>query len=219
MKIRNKLIIHDVDLLINWQNSNEVLYRENKLYLFEAMRMNTLIQNHNDSLVDHFEIKKTFELFHWKYYWFNLNKKNAFFDMKQLIREYYELCVVCKRSKTSKHKSYENFQFLFISEFRWTNLTINFVIKFSTNHNWNEVVYDFILVVINRFTKIIHYVLITKTIFAKNLTKIFMKEIIKLHNIFTSIITDQNTIFISKFYFILIYCLKIKHKLSTIFHF
>ena len=38
--------------------------------------------------------------------------------MKQLIREYYELCVVCKRNKTSKHKSYKNFQFLFISEFR-----------------------------------------------------------------------------------------------------
>ena len=46
-----------------------------------------------------------------------------------------------------------------------------------------------------------------------------MKKIIKLHDIFASMITDRNTIFTSKFYFILIYCLKIKHKLSTIFHF
>ena len=43
MKIRNKLIIYDVDLLINWQNLNEIFYRENKLYLFKTMRMNTLI--------------------------------------------------------------------------------------------------------------------------------------------------------------------------------
>ena len=219
MKIRNELIIHDVDLLINWQNSNEVFYRENKLYLFKAMRMNALIRNHNDSLIDHFEVKKTLELLHRKYYWFNSNKKNAFFDMKQLVREYCELCVVCKRSKTSKHKSYENFQFLFISEFRWANFTMNFVTKFSINRNWNEIVYDFILVIINRFTKIVHYVSITKTIFAKNLTEIFMKKIIKFHNIFASMIIDRNTIFTSKFYFILIYCLKIKHKLSTIFHF
>ena len=118
MKIRSELIIHDVDLLINWQNSNEIFYRENKLYLLEAMRMNALIRNHDDLLIDHFEMKKTLEFFHRKYYWFNSNRKNVFFDMKQLVREYCELCVVCKRSKASKHKSYENFQFLFISEFR-----------------------------------------------------------------------------------------------------
>ena len=64
-----------------------------------------------------------------------------------------------------------------------------------------------------------HYVSITKTIFAENLTEIFMKKIIKLHDIFVSVITDRNTIFTSKFYFTLIYCLKIKHKLSTTFHF
>ena len=219
MKIRNELIIHDVDLLINWQNSNEVFYRENKLYLFEAIRMNALIQNYNDSLIDYFEVKKTLELFHRKYYWFNSDKKNVFFDMKQLICEYCELCVVCKRSKASKHKLYENFQFLFISKFRWANFTMNFVTKFSINRNWNEIVYDFILVIINRFTKIVHYVSITKTIFAKNLTEIFMKKIIKFHDIFASVIIDRNTIFTSKFYFTLIYCLKIKHKLSTIFHF
>ena len=219
MKIRSELIIHDVDLLINWQNLNEIFYRENKLYLFETMRINTLIRNHNNSLIDHFEVKKTFKFFYRKYYWLNSNKKNVFFDIKQLICEYCELYVVCKRNKTSKHKSYKNFQFLFISEFRWANFTMNFVTKFSINRNWNEIVYDFILVIINRFTKIVHYVSITKTIFAKNLTEIFMKKIIKFHDIFASMIIDRNTIFISKFYFTLIYCLKIKHKLLTIFYF
>ena len=82
MKIRNELIIHDVDLLINWQNSNEVFYRENKLYLFETMCINTLTQNHNNSLIDHFEMKKTLEFFYRKYYWLNSDRKNAFFDIK-----------------------------------------------------------------------------------------------------------------------------------------
>ena len=96
---------------------------------------------------------------------------------------------------------------------------MNFVIKLLINRNWNKIVYDFILVVVDRFTKMTHYVSITKTIFAKNLTEIFMRKIIKFHDIFASVITDQNTIFTLKFYFILIYCLKIKHKLLTIFHF
>ena len=218
MKIRSELAIHDVDLLTNWQNSNEVLYREDKLYLFETMRMNALTRNHDDPLVDHFEVKKTLELLHRKYYWFNLNRKNASSNMKQLVREYCESCVVCKRSKTSKHKSYENFQFLLISKFRWADFTMNFVTEFSTNRDWNEAVYDSILVVVDRFTKIIHYVSITKTISAENLTEIFMKKVIKLHNISASVITDRNTIFTLKFYSTLAYCLKIKHKLSTTFH-
>ena len=64
----------------------------------------------------------------------------------------------------------------------------------------------------------VHYVSITKTVFAKDLAEIFMREIIKLHDIFASMITDRNTIFTSKFYSTLAYCLKIKHKLSTTFH-
>ena len=71
IKIRNELIIHDVDLLINWQNSNGILYRENKLYLSKTMRMNTLIRNHDNSLIDHFGVKKTLELFveNWLFTW------------------------------------------------------------------------------------------------------------------------------------------------------
>ena len=46
-----------------------------------------------------------------------------------------------------------------------------------------------------------------------------MKKIIKFYDIFASMIIDRNTIFTSKFYFILIYYLKIKHKFSTIFYF
>ena len=55
--------------------------------------------------------------------------------MKQLIRKYCELCVVYKRNKTSKHKLYKNFQFLFISKFREIDFTINFVTKFLINRD------------------------------------------------------------------------------------
>ena len=68
MKIRSGLVIHDVDLLTNWQDSNGVFYRESKLYLLKTMRMNALTRNHDDSLVDHFGVEKTLELFHRKYY-------------------------------------------------------------------------------------------------------------------------------------------------------
>ena len=218
IEIRSELVIHDVNLLTNWQNSHDVLYHENKLYLFEIMRMNALNRNHDDSLTEHFDMKKIFELFQRKYYWSNSDRNNDFFEMRQLVRKYMKTYVVCKRSKISKHKSYKDFQFFFIFEFKWIDLIMNFVTKLSSNKNWNEVLYDFILVVVDRFTKMTHYVFVTKTISTKTLTEIFMKKIIKLHDISILIIIDRDSIFTSKFYSTLIYVLKIKHKLSTTFH-
>ena len=106
-KILKSLTSHNNDLK-KWFHSSEVLYFENKLYLPKSLRLSILVRNHNDPLTEHFDIKKIFELLQRKYYWPNPNKKNASSDMRQLIREYCEICVICKRSKISKHKPYED---------------------------------------------------------------------------------------------------------------
>ena len=68
-------------------------------------------------------------------------------------------------------------------------------------------------------TKIIYYVFVTKMILTKNFVEIFMKKIVKFHDISFLIVVDRDNIFTFKFYFTFAYVLKIKHKLSTIFHF
>ena len=180
--------------------------------------MNALTRNHDDPLAGHFEVKKTLELLHRKYYWPNPGKKNAPPDMRQLVREYCESCAVCKRSKAPRHKPYGDLQSLPIPEFRWADLTMDFVTGLPASRDWNGAVYDSILVVVDRLTKMAHYVPVTKTVSAEDLTEIFMRKVIRLHDIPASVITDRNTVFTSKFYSTLAYCLKIKHKLSTAFH-
>ena len=97
--------------------------------------MNALARNHDDPLAGHFGVEKTLELLHRKYYWPNPDREDAPSGMRQLVREYCESCAVCKRSKASRHKPYEDFQFLFISEFRWADLTMNFVTGFSVSRD------------------------------------------------------------------------------------
>ena len=132
--------------------------------------------------------------------------------MFEFVKEYVENCAICKRSKTSRHKFFEKFQSLFVSQYKWSNFTMNFVTSLSTSKNWNEIKYDSIFVVIDRFTKMNHYVLIIKTIKIKNLTNMFIKKIIRYHEFFTFIIIDRDLLFSFEYYFFLCYALKIKKK-------
>ena len=165
--------------MIHWKDHDEILWFDDKLYLLEQLRDSILILNHDDSLINHFEIKKILKFMQRKYYWFNENNdSDASLSMRKLIKNYCEICAVCKRNKILKHKSFEKLQTLFIFEFKWLNLTMNFVTNPSINRNWNEIEYDSILMMVDRLTKMIHYILIIKIINVENLIKVFIKEIV-----------------------------------------
>ena len=219
-EIRKRLTIFDVNCMKNWDDTNDILKYQNKLYLSTIIRFDLITRNHDDSLTNHFEMKKTLELFKRKYYWSSSKKmKNVLSKINKFVKNYCEFCVICKKSKTSKHKSHEKFRFLFIFEYKWVDITINFVTNIFENKNWNDVVYDFIFVVVNRLFKMIHYVSCSKTIFVENLIEIFIRKIIKLHEVSTSIINDKKFVFIFKFWSTLCYALKIIKNLSMTFHF
>ena len=55
---------------------------------------------------------------------------------------------------------------------------MNFVTNLSINRNENKIEYDSILMMIDRLTKMIHYISIIKIISVENLTKIFIKKIV-----------------------------------------
>ena len=63
-----------------------------------------------------------------------------------------------------------------------------------------------------------HYISITKTVIAKDLTEILIRKIIKLHDFSSSITIDRNFIFTSKYHDSLCYAFKIKFKLFTTYH-
>ena len=138
--------------------------------------------------------------------------------MRTQIKKYCETCAICKKSKTSRHKSYEKLSFLSISKFKWIDITMNFVTNLFESKAWNETTYDAILIVVNRLTKMTHYISIKKTVIAENLVEILIRKIIRFHDFFSSITTDRNSIFISKYHDVLCYVLKIKFKLFTTYH-
>ena len=223
IQVRQKLIISDMSRR-HWIDERKILWHDDCLYVSSNLRKDVIKSNHDNSLADHFEIKRILELIRKKYYWFNQERdnfeRNVEHDsnMRAQIKKYCETCAICKRSKTSRHKSYEKFSSLSISKFKWIDFTMNFVTNLFESRAWNETTYDAIFVVIDRLIKMTHYISITKIVIAENLVEILIRKIIRFHDLSSSITTNRNSIFISKYHDALCYALKIKFKLFIAYH-
>ena len=62
-----------------------------------------------------------------------------------------------------------------------------------------NIIYNVILIIMNRFTKMIKYLFIKIKIDVATLTKMFHNEIIYYYNILNDIVNDRDFIFINNF--------------------
>ena len=77
-------------------------------------------------------------------------------------------------------------------------IIINFIIKLFSNKK-RDVVYHSILIIIDRYIKIIKYILIIKKINVAELTKVFFEKIVLRFNMSNKIVNDRNFMFTNEF--------------------
>ena len=58
---------------------------------------------------------------------------------------------------------------------------------------------DVIWVIVDRLTKLAHFLPIRSIIGTKNLTRLYIQEIVHLHGVSVSIVSDRDSRFMSKF--------------------
>ncbi len=102
---------------------------------------------------------------------------------------------------------------------RWKDLSIDFVTALPISANWKGDSYDSILVIVDRLTKMVHYIPVKVTIDAPGLAEVIIDMVVCHHRVPESIVMDRGSLFTSKFSSSLCYFLGIKKKLSTAFHF
>ena len=73
-----------------------------------------------------------------------------------------------------------------IPEKMWTHISANFITKLPLMQG-----YDSILVVVDRFTKMVHFVPTIKRTSVEGLARLFRDNIWKLHSLSDSIISDR----------------------------
>ena len=127
-------------------------------------------------------------------------------------------CNVCIALKAVRHKAYDDLQSLPVPTHRWKDLSIDFVTGLPISIDWKGDSYDSILVIVNRLTKMVHYKPVKVTIDAPGFIEVIIDVVVRYHGLADSIITDQKSLFTSKFWLLLCYFLGIKHRLFTAFH-
>ena len=78
--------------------------------------------------------------------------------------------------------------------------------------------HDYLLVVIDRFTSEVHLILTTPRVTTKEVAWLFLKEIVCLHGVPESIVSDRDAKFTSRFWKELHLLLGMKPLMSTAFH-
>ncbi len=136
--------------------------------------------------------------------------------MRNFIDRYVRNCHTCKRSKAFKDKYAELLNSFSISDKSWTNITMNFVIELFINHEFNA-----ILMIINKFTKMHHYIsctIIDEDITAEETTRLLIDHVWKLHEFSNIIVSDRESQFVSFVWKIVCRILQINAKFSIAFH-
>jgi len=191
-------------------NSQEMIKYNESLYVLEdfSVREELLKRHHDDLLARHFDADKISELLNHKYYWKNMIKD---------VKEYIDTCDICQRMKMKHHLSYDELRSLFQLTDSWKEITMNFITDLSFN-KWKKVVYDSILVIVDHYTKMMHYLFMKKILTVVELTKLFFKQIALRYEVSKHIIINKDSLFINVFWSEICYHVKMKRRLSIAFH-
>ena len=191
----------------DWQLENGVLLFQNRIFVpTDALRLRVIRLHHDSPMAGHMGTERTLELLSRNFYWGK---------MSQWVKRYVTSCEVCARSKKSRHKPHGELNSLPVPDSKWQSVTMDFVtdLPLSTVNR-----YDAILVVVDRLTKMSHYVPCHKNTTAEQLAKLILTEVIRYHGIPESYISDRGTQFKSKFWTELCRLQGTSRRLSTAYH-
>lgn len=113
--------------------------------------------------------------------------KNIFWPyMRRDVEWICEWCITCKKAK-SKLKAHSLYTPLPIPTEPSVNLSMNFILGLPRLRNGK----DSMFVVVDRFSKMTHFIPCYKTDDAMQIANLFFREVVRLHGIPRSIVSDR----------------------------
>ena len=182
-----------------------IRYRKKLLVPDSAKLLLRLLQDHHDApAAGHPGRAKTLELLGRTYYWKT---------MRSYVEKYVGNCHTCQRTKAVRHATHGTLRPLPVPNGPWQDISMDFVTGLPESGT-----YDAVWVVVDRLTKVRHFVPCNSTVDAKQLADLFLTHIFRLHGLPISIVSDRGPQIAARFWQHLCHCLRIEPRLSTAFH-
>ncbi|GKB03805.1 transposon Tf2-1 polyprotein, partial [Tanacetum coccineum] len=137
-------------------------------------------------------------------YWLGITKS---------VREFFRACDTCQRYKSSTLSPVGLLQPLPIPDSIWEDISIGFITGLPKSKG-----YEVILVVVDRLSKYCHFIPLKCPFTARSLAKVFLKEVIRLHGIPKSVLSDRDPLFLSTFWKEIFSLRGSKLKFSSAYH-
>lgn len=183
--------------------NNMILYND-LIYIPEKLRLDVLTRYHESPAAGHLGIRRTEEIITRNFWWPYLHKD---------VCDFVNSCEVCARNKINRHKTYGYLRPLNTPDRPWRSIEIDFLCGLPNSHN-----YTVIMVVVDRFSKMIHLIPFEDIPDAKKTAKAFLNSIFRIHGLPSDIYTDRGSQFTSALWQSLMEELHIKSKIATTDH-
>ncbi|GJW02979.1 RNA-directed DNA polymerase [Tanacetum coccineum] len=151
-----------------------------------SLREAIVLEGHAGGLAGHFGRDKTLALHHEQFYWPKIER-----DVNRLL----ERCRTCCIAKT--HSSNAGlYTPLSVPVAPWEDVSFDFVLGFPRTQRAK----DSIMVVVDRFSKMAHFVPCSKMFDATQVARLYFAEIVKLHGVPKTLTFDRDVKFVSHFW-------------------
>ena len=183
-----------------------IMYKKEKIYILknEELRAEIIWLYHNMLVGGHGRQWKIVELVTRNFWWPGITK-----EVKWYIKGYN----TCQHNKNHTKQLAGKLMPNSILEKPWAYISADFITKLLLAQG-----YDSILVVVDRLTKMVHFIPTTEKTSAEELARLFRDNVWKLHRLPKSIISDRGPQFTAEIMQELNRMLEIESKLSTVFH-
>ncbi|KAK0588384.1 hypothetical protein LWI29_000317 [Acer saccharum] len=160
------------------------LFRGNQLCIPDcSLRLQIIKESHGEG---HVGRDRTLQLVKGSYFWPTIQKE---------VEKYVARCWICQLSK-GKATNAGLYMPLPIPTQPWTDLSMDFVLGLPRTQRGVDSIY----VIVDRFSKMAHFVPCKKTTDAVKVAQLFFREVYRLHGLPTSIVFDRDTRFLSHFW-------------------
>jgi len=198
-----KQVVKEENIDRNFTITDDLLCWKNRIYVPEGLRQRIIQSEHDSKVAGHFGRDRTMELISRNFYWTNMERD---------VRKYCSECDICQRTKAPRHAKHGLLHPLELACKPWTHISTDFITDLPESEGAT-----IILVVVDRFTKMAHFVPIKKKD-SPTVARAYLENVWKYHGFPEDVVSDRDTTFTGSFFTDLYDYLGIKRSMSTAYH-